>query len=62
MGRVRQKIKTGKYQVTIINMEAQGKLIVSVIDMKGKLLGQIRISGDSGWFENRNIDLSLNLN
>ena len=35
MGRVRQKIKVGKYEVVIVNMEAQGKVIVTVIDKRG---------------------------
>lgn len=62
MGRVRQKIKVGKYEVVIVNMEAQGKVIVTVIDKKGKSLGQLRIEGDAGWFENGKIDLPINLN
>ncbi len=62
MGRVRQKIKVGAYEVVIINMEAQQKVIVTVIDKTGKSLGQLRIGNDSSWFENGKIDLPINLN
>ena len=62
MSKIRQKIKVGNYEVVIINMEAQGKVIVTVIDKKGKSHGQLRIGSDSGWFENEKIDLPINLN
>ncbi len=62
MGRVRQKIKVGNYEVVIINMEAQGKVIVTVVDKKGKSLGQLRIESDSGSFEKGKIDLPISLN
>lgn len=62
MGRVRQKIKVGNYEVVIVNMEAQGKVIVTVNDKKGKSLGQLWIESDAGWFEDGKIDLPINLN
>jgi|JI10StandDraft_1071094.scaffolds.fasta_scaffold876414_1 IS30 family transposase len=62
MSKIRQKIKVGVFEVVIINMEAQGKVIVTVVDKKGKSLGQLRIGSDSGWFENEKIDLPINLN
>lgn len=62
MGRIRQKIKVGKYEVVIVNLEEQGKVIVTVVDKKGKSLGQLRINGDSEWFEDGKIDLPINLN
>lgn len=62
MSKIRQKIKVGNFEVVIINMETQGKVIVTVVDKKGKPLGQLRIGSDSGWFENEKIDLPINLN
>lgn len=62
MGRSRQKIKVGKYEVVILNMEAKGWVVVKVLDKKGKSLGQLRIEGDGGWFETDKIDLPINLN
>lgn len=62
MGRVRQKINVGKYQIVIVNLEEQAKVIVTVVDKKGKSLGQLRIEGDAGWFEGGKIDLPINLN
>lgn len=62
MSKIRQKIKVGVFEVVIINMEAQGKVIVTVVDKKGKSLGQLRIESDSGWFENEKIGLPINLN
>jgi IS30 family transposase len=62
MGRIRQKIKVGSYEVVIINMEAQGKVIVTVVDKQGKSLGQLRINGDSSWLDSGKIDLPISLN
>jgi hypothetical protein len=62
MARIRQKIQLEKYDVLILNFEVQGKLVVKVLDKKGKSLGEISISGDGRWYENGKIILPISLN
>jgi hypothetical protein len=63
MGRVRQIIKTGNYQVVIVNQEIQGRLMVTINDKKAKTLGQLVIEREHlGVFEEGKIDLPISLN
>ena len=62
MGKIRQKIKVGEFEVIILNYESQEKLVITVVDKNSKVVGKLRVSGDGECMEDGVSIKPFNLN